>query len=402
VVWSVIQGIQSGRSHEGRAGYAWDFRMPTGSPIVAARAGTVWMIKQSETQNCRDLSCPDWNNYIVVDHGDGTSAAYLHGLKDGARVGIGQKVQQGQFLGLSDNTGQSGGPHLHFQVQYNNPAQYLSQSFLIGFAEVQDSQNGVEGVPQTRHEYRSANAPLLDFDIPNGHYYTQANGHGGGGGQGFSVVDDSSASMYAALQAFGGVDEAGFPISRRFTINGTGQHVYQAFQKVILDWDPAVNQATAMNVMDVLHDAGLDPRLLENREIPLAADFSAADSGRAWNDTMKAHLALLDGNQTIKAAYYSVPDPVDRFGLPMSGVARIGDALMLRTQRAVFQLWLSDTPWANAGQVTLANAGELARDANLFGSVIFQPESLLPERMSGDFRLPWEIPGQEGLGFPLI
>ncbi|MBV8085892.1 MAG: M23 family metallopeptidase, partial [Chloroflexi bacterium] len=363
VVWSVIQGILSKGSHQGRAAYAWDFRMPTGSPIAAARAGTVWMLKQTETQHCNDLSCPDWNNYIVVDHGDGTSAAYLHGMQNGARVKVGQKVGQGQFMGLSDNTGQSGGPHLHFQVQYNNPALYLSQSFLIGFPEVPDSQNGVDGVPQVRKEYRSANEALLEFDIPNGHYYTETNGHGGGGGQGFSVVDDTEASMWTALQGSGGVDVAGYPISRRFSLTGSGQHVFQAFQKVVLEWDPSSKSATAVNVMDLLHDAGLDQRLLDDREIPVAADFSAADRGRAWNDVMKAHLALLDGNKTIKAAYFSVADPVERFGLPMSGVAEMGEALMLRTQRTVFQLWLHDMPWAAAGQVTLANAGELARDA---------------------------------------
>jgi len=391
-VWMVIQGIHSGRSHEGRAAFAWDFRMPTGSPIAAARAGTVWMVRQDNDQHCFDLSCPEWNNYIVVDHGDGTSAAYLHGLKDGARVKVGQRVEQGQFLGMSDNTGQSGGPHLHFQVQYNNPAQYLSQSFLIGFPEVPDSQDGVQGVPQQRHEYRSANQVLTDFEVPNGWFYTQTNGNGGSGGRGFRVIDDSDAQMWSAFKAYGGVAELGYPVSRRFRFN-SGQHVYQIFQRYAIDWDPAAKQPQFMNVMDLLHDGNFDGWLQAEREIPLAADFSFADQGRSWDDVAKAHLALLDANKDLKAAYFSVADPIGRFGLPTSGVAETADALMLRTQRTVLQLWKHDVPWAKAGQVTVANAGELARDAEAFGQDIFRPEQLLPEQLSGDSRLPWEIPG---------
>lgn len=392
VVWMVIQGIHSGRSHEGRAAFAWDFRMPTGSPIAAARAGTVWMVRQDNTQNCRDLSCPEWNNYIVVDHGDGTSAAYLHGPKDGARVKIGQRVEQGQFLGFSDNTGQSGGPHLHFQVQYNNSAQYLSQSFLIGFPEVEDKQDNVDGVPQTRHEYRSANVRMDDFELLNGHFYTQTNANGGGGGSGFTVTDDGNAQMWTAFKSFGGLPALGYPVSRRFSL-GDNQHVYQAFQRSVLDWDPVAHQATFMNVMDLLHDAGADGWLTADREVPPEADYSAADKGRSWEDTVKAHMALLDANADLKAAYLAVPDAIDRLGLPMSGVADTSDVLMLRTQRAVLQLWKHDVPWAKAGQVTLANAGELARDSEAFGKDVFQPEEWLPEKLSGDFRLPWEIPG---------
>jgi murein DD-endopeptidase MepM/ murein hydrolase activator NlpD len=400
VVWGVIQGINSGRSHSGRAAFAWDFRMPTGSPIAAARAGTVWMLKQDQTDHCFDLSCPDWNNYIVIDHGDGTSAAYLHGPKDGARVRLGQKVEQGQFIGLSDNTGQSGGPHLHFQVQHNNAAQYLSQSFLVGFPEVPDRQNDVDGVPQTRHDYRSANAVLYDFDVLDGHFYTQTNGRGGGGGRGFRVVDDAEAQLWTAFNAYGGVSGVGYPISRRFRI-GDSPHVYQAFQRYVVEWDPQAKQAQFMNVLDLLHDAGRDGWLGSQREVPVQADFSFADRGRSWDEIVKAHLALLDANAQLKAAYNSIPDPIGHFGLPMSGVADTPDALMLRTQRVVLQLWKRDVPWAKAGQVTLANAGELLRDADVFSQQVFEPEQFLPEQLSGEFRLPWELPGFT-LGEPRI
>jgi hypothetical protein len=391
VVWRVGQGVKGGYSHQGRAAFAWDFFMPSGSPITAARAGVVSMLKQDSDQHCRDLSCPDWNNYIVVDHGDGSSAAYLHGLKDGARVPLGQRVEQGQFLGMSDMTGQAGGPHLHFQVQHNE-GRYISQSFLIGFQEVSDQLEGVDGVPLSRHEYRSANATLDDFDVKSGHFYTQTNGKSGGGGRGFRVVDDSDADMWTAFKSMGSVPALGYPISRRFRFSGSA-HAYQTFQRYIIDWDPHAKQAQLANLMDLLHDADLDNRLKTERGIPLEADFSFADKDRSWNEVMKAHLSLLDANKDLKSAYFSAADPIGRFGLPMSGVAETADAVMLRTQRAVFQLWKHDVPWAKAGQVTLANAGELARDAELFGQQVFEPEQFLPEQLTGEFRLPWEIPG---------
>ncbi|MDE3075628.1 MAG: M23 family metallopeptidase [Chloroflexota bacterium] len=390
IVWRVIQGINSGRSHTGRAAFSWDFRMPEGSPITAARAGTVWMVKQDSTQHCFDLSCPDWNNYIVVDHGDGTSAAYLHGMTNGARVRVGDRVAQGQLLGLSDNTGQSGGPHLHFQVQHNDSGRYLSQSFLIGFEEVADN----NGVPVVREEYRSANSRLMDFDIREGHYFTQTNGSAGGGGRGFSVTDEDDTPLWSSFKSAGGAAVAGYPISRRFRIDGS-DHIFQLFQKLAFDWDPSTKQLQLMNLMDLLHDAGLDGWLLQNRDVPVEGDFAAADHGRSWAEVIKDHQVLLDAQPQIKAAYFSVPDPLSRFGLPMSGLIETPDALTLRTQRAVFQLWRQDTPWAKAGQVTLANAGELARDAQLFSQQIFEPEERFPEEMLGPFPLPWEPHGPQ-------
>src|SRR5437016_5068745 len=169
----VIQGINSGRTHVGRSAFAWDFRMPEGSPMTAARAGRVWMMKQDSDSGCpqlRDLNCPELNNYIVLDHGDGTSSLYLHGVHDGARVRLGQFVEQGDMIGLSGNTGQSFGPHLHFQVQHNNGGQYVSQSFQIAFEGVPDK----DGVPITRGEYKSSNKRVGDFDLRDGHFFAQA------------------------------------------------------------------------------------------------------------------------------------------------------------------------------------------------------------------------------------
>ncbi|MBV9120585.1 MAG: M23 family metallopeptidase, partial [Chloroflexi bacterium] len=195
-VWQCVQGNNSGGSHSGRAAFAWDFRMPEGSPIMVSRDGVVSMLKQDSNQSCPQniYACPDWNNYIVIDHGDGSSAAYLHGFQNGARVRLGQRVKQGDIIGISGTTGQSAGPHLHFQVQHSDPTLYVAQSFPVGFAEV--SENG--GVPVRRNSYASANASAADFDIRGGHFFTQTSGSNTPG-LGFSVSDEGDVPMWSTL-----------------------------------------------------------------------------------------------------------------------------------------------------------------------------------------------------------
>lgn len=73
-----------------------------------------------------------WSNYgygnlIVIDHGNGFQTAYSHLSVVG--VGCGQSVFQGGQIGSMGSTGNSSGPHLHFELIYNgakpNPLDYL-------------------------------------------------------------------------------------------------------------------------------------------------------------------------------------------------------------------------------------------------------------------------------------
>lgn len=84
-----------------------DLAVPTGTPILSVAAGTV------VTSGYTDVN----GNWIKVDHGNGYMTAYLH-LSE-RRVQAGQKVSQGEVLGLSGSTGRSTGPHLHF-ILYQN------------------------------------------------------------------------------------------------------------------------------------------------------------------------------------------------------------------------------------------------------------------------------------------
>ncbi len=98
-------GARWGRMHEGI-----DIAVPSGTPVQAAAAGTVihagWL--------------GGYGNLVVVDHGNGLSTAYAHNTS--IAVAVGQQVAQGEVLAYSGNTGNSTGPHVHFEVRVNGSA----------------------------------------------------------------------------------------------------------------------------------------------------------------------------------------------------------------------------------------------------------------------------------------
>ncbi len=98
-------GMRWGRMHEGI-----DINCPYGAPNRAAAAGTViysgWL--------------GGYGNLVVVDHGNRLSTAYAHASS--LLVGVGQSVSQGETVSLVGSTGNSSGPHLHFEVRVNGQA----------------------------------------------------------------------------------------------------------------------------------------------------------------------------------------------------------------------------------------------------------------------------------------
>ena len=94
-----------------------DFAAPSGSKCVAAGSGTVifsgWY--------------GGYGNAVIIDHGGGITTLYGH--NSSLLVSKGQQVTQGQQIAKIGSTGNSTGPHCHFEVRINgshtNPAAYL-------------------------------------------------------------------------------------------------------------------------------------------------------------------------------------------------------------------------------------------------------------------------------------
>jgi murein DD-endopeptidase MepM/ murein hydrolase activator NlpD len=109
------QGVGGRYSHEGSGRYAFDFSMPWGTPVLAARGGRVIAVRDDARASGAMRRRYDQANAVEVLHDDGTIATYAH-LQRGALVEVGQAVATGEPLGLSGDTGFSTGPHLHFMV----------------------------------------------------------------------------------------------------------------------------------------------------------------------------------------------------------------------------------------------------------------------------------------------
>jgi murein DD-endopeptidase MepM/ murein hydrolase activator NlpD len=196
-----------------------------------------------------------------------------------------------------------------------------------------------------------------DFPIPDGRFFTQA----GGEGVGFAVWDDAEARFWTAVEDLGGIPVVGYPISQRFQQHG---FTVQAFQKMVLQWDPGADRANAANTLDNMHQAGLDPWLESFRQVPRHRALPE-DADQPFDVVVSNHLALLDANPDIRAEFLAVPNWLTRFGLPIA-YQDFGAVRVVRAQRVVLQQWTTDTPWARAGEVIFANSGDIAREAGLF------------------------------------
>ena len=92
--------------------FAYDFDMPDRSLVLASRGGTVLFV-QSDQPNVGGVCGQNAENFVFIEHDDGTVMHYVHLYPGEVFVEPGQVVQQGEAIGRSGNSGCSAGPHLH-------------------------------------------------------------------------------------------------------------------------------------------------------------------------------------------------------------------------------------------------------------------------------------------------
>ena len=218
---------------------------------------------------------------------------------------------------------------------------------------------------------RADGFPIADDDWPidGGRFFSQTTP----AGLGYSVVDDDEAKFWTGFHELGGLQNVGYPISRRFYHRG---FLTQAFQKLVLQWRPEVDEVWPVNVFDDLSYAGYDDVLYNFRQTPYHIG-QVEPPGTPWDEIVTGRLAYLDANPAIRARYFSLDDPLTAFGVPTSKVEDMGNHYAIRTQRAVFQQWKEEVDWAAAGQVTVANGGDIAKELGLFPAAALEPESAL-------------------------
>ncbi|MBQ4116668.1 MAG: peptidoglycan DD-metalloendopeptidase family protein, partial [Clostridia bacterium] len=103
-----------------------DLACPTGTPVYAGADGKI--------------EIAGWNNsygyYVVISHGSGYTTLYAH--NSSLLVKVGQYVKRGQQIAKSGSTGNSSGPHLHFEISINGKLQDPLKSGLLNHPKLID------------------------------------------------------------------------------------------------------------------------------------------------------------------------------------------------------------------------------------------------------------------------
>lgn len=107
--------------HEMRFHAGEDIGAPSGTPILAADSGVATVIPDNGN---------GYGNYIMINHGGGRVTLYAH--MSAFAISNGATVSQGQVIGYVGSTGNSTGPHLHFEVRVNGATTDPKSYFNFG------------------------------------------------------------------------------------------------------------------------------------------------------------------------------------------------------------------------------------------------------------------------------
>ncbi len=136
LTFAILQGFHGTFSHHGSNEFAVDFDCPVATPVLATRPGVVIAANAAAQGAGTTSEFLDYKrtNFILILHDDGTLGEYMHLSPSGIEVKPGQRVERGQELALSGNTGFSSTPHLHFEVMTAGDDGVSARSFPFRLA----------------------------------------------------------------------------------------------------------------------------------------------------------------------------------------------------------------------------------------------------------------------------
>ena len=105
--------------------------------VIAARSGIVVYPDANVSNDCPSSRSPSncgggYGNYVIIQHNDGNYTLYAHMYEGSITVKAGDAVEQGQVIGKMGSSGNSTGPHLHFEVRIGSNA-YSSVVDPLGY-----------------------------------------------------------------------------------------------------------------------------------------------------------------------------------------------------------------------------------------------------------------------------
>ena len=202
----------------------------------------------------------------------------------------------------------------------------------------------------------SATSLALDCvgaELDDGCLFTNTGGDTPYPDDGFAVTNADGVPLWEFVRARS-ADAIGYPISQRWV---NGPFTFQAFQKVILQWDSGKERMNYYNTLDVL--ANRYPEV-ELPNVPAHQVLEADQGVTEFSVIVRNHLALLEQNPAIKERFLAEPDWLNLYGLPIRYEEREVNGnpqglQMLRSQRTVFVIWNVPAPGVTEGRVNLQN-----------------------------------------------
>ena len=214
---------------------------------------------------------------------------------------------------------------------------------------------------------------LADYSVAGGHFYSQANGtNQGPDGGGFAITNDQGIPFWTFYDQHGGVEQFGYPISRRFIWDG---RITQVTQRAVFQWDPASSQVELANIFDYLAQAGKDDWLLTAHLAPKPQQTPNEFQPLPFLLLAHYRFVWLRDDPAFFHRYFSTPDYYAIYGLPTSSVQDLGPYTAMRFQRVVMYHWKSPVPWADSRGVSIGLAGDIFKQLGFVPTGAILPEN---------------------------